>query len=287
MKDILTVVAIFLVAVPCLAYLMVLNIQFAKLKEGSYRLQILSTRAASCIPIYAMIIFISFIRPDAYVALNAPIAIFEGYSFYCFIAFVVENLGGPAGAVSRLKSNGKDLCCTCCCPSDRSNFYQRMSSGVFHLLTSRSIITLVSVIFYYSHSEVGKKIYIVLSLIAFALLVNGLIGIVVFYENVMADCENLMGVSKVLVLKVSVGLIVLQGIIVELITAFNSSVNPKESTEIYCKSNLLSRWLLLLISFHLFCFLYSFIHSSVPITRFYCSCGICLGFGCHVCCLFG
>lgn len=234
-KSLLSIIGAVLFAVPLFSYFLVLNLQYSKLKEGSFRLQILSTRAASCLPVYALIMFLSLVRPDAYTALEVPIAIFEGYSFYCFVALVVENLGGPLQTVKHMRGNGKDLCCTCCCPTDRENFYNRVLSGVFHFLTTRTVVTLVSVICDYSGTKLGKKLYIIFSLVAFCILVNGILGVVVFYENVMADCDNLMGISKFLILKMSVGLIVIQGIIVELIVAFDSSVDATNSVEIYCK----------------------------------------------------
>jgi len=76
----------------------------------------------------------------------------------------------------------------------------------------------------------------VLSLVSFALLVNAVLSTVIFFENVYDQCTNLMAISKFLVIKVSVGLIVVQGIIVEIIIALDKATKGYDYTiRMYCK----------------------------------------------------
>ena len=75
-----------------------------------------------------------------------------------------------------------------------------------------------------------------LSLVSFALLVNAVLSTVIFFENVYDQCTNLMAISKFLVIKVSVGLIVVQGIIVEIIIALDkASSGDDNAIRLYCK----------------------------------------------------
>jgi hypothetical protein len=71
---------------------------------------------------------------------------------------------------------------------------------------------------------------VVLSIVAFMLLVNAVLSTIIFFENVYEQCTNLMAISKFLVIKVSVGLIVTQGIIVQIVIALNK-VTLKDDSE--------------------------------------------------------
>lgn len=89
------IISAILTIITFICYARVVTSQFRYLKEGTKRLQVLACRTALCIPIYAFIIFISLLAPAAYEGLQIPITLFEGYSFYCFFALLVNNLGGP------------------------------------------------------------------------------------------------------------------------------------------------------------------------------------------------
>ena len=49
-------------------------------------------------------------------------------------------------------------------------------------------------------------------------LVNAFLSLVIFYHSIMTSSTNISATSKIVMLKVCVGLIVVQGIIVQIIT---------------------------------------------------------------------
>jgi hypothetical protein len=61
---------------------------------------------------------------------------------------------------------------------------------------------------------------LVLTVLSLMLLVNGFASLVVFYRLLIDESANLLGACKIVLLKISVGLIVVQGLIEEFLFAF-------------------------------------------------------------------
>jgi hypothetical protein len=218
--------SIFICVTMWFLYFLVVNKQHGYITPETYRLQVLSSRCGLCLPVYGLIVLISLVYPESFFALEVVVSVFEGYSFYCFFAFVVTNLGGPESAVKIMKDNGKPLCvptycCNCCCPEDRTDVYNKTLWNEWHFVFSRTIIVLIATIFKGTGTKTGKQLFVILSVIAFFVLVNGVMSVVNFYENVMNDCANLKGIMKFLIIKVSVGLLVFQTIVTEGVIEFN------------------------------------------------------------------
>jgi hypothetical protein len=159
---------------------------------------------------------LSLLYPRIFYALKIPVAFFEGYSFYCFFALIVENLGGPNRTVKLLINKEKDLCCHCLCPANKEKFYLRTLSSEWHFVFTRTAIVFISTVFYYFEM---KKIFLLLQIFAFLILSNGIMSILNLYENVLNESKNINGVFKFFVLKFAVGLMVVQGFFVEYIIA--------------------------------------------------------------------
>lgn len=236
LNGIIDIVGACLTLVPVICYFYILRTQYNMRKEGTLRLQVLNCRAVIGVPIYAVFVFISLIFPQGYNAFNIPIAAFEGYSFYCFFSLVVTNLGGPSETVRYIQDANNPICCTklfcsSCCPTDSARFYARVLSALFHFVTTRMVVVCLSVIIFYAlPTTAGKLIFVVLQLVSFVILVNGVLSVVNFYENVMDANSNIYGVLKFLVLKISVGLIVVQGLIVDIIIALNKVTLQPDDT---------------------------------------------------------
>jgi len=73
----------------------------------------------------------------------------------------------------------------------------------------------------YIDGKLATNLTVVLALISFCFVVRGFGSLVVFYENIYSYSTNISGFYKLLILKMSVGIIVLQGIIVEILVAFD------------------------------------------------------------------
>jgi len=176
------------------------------------------------LPIYAILMYISLVGPKAFAALTILITAVEGYSFYCFFAMIVTNMGGPAAVVSYMRQNAKGLlCCQGCCPSEHAAFYKKATWALFHFFVTRTILIFFSAICYYSGSKAGKALYAIFTVISAIVLFYGLSCLVLLYENVYANCKNLYGIVKLLLLKFSVGMIVLEGLIEQFLVLTNSS----------------------------------------------------------------
>ena len=85
-----TIAAIILVFIPWISFFRIFNAQYCSLKHETVALQILITRSALFPTLYATIMFISFLIPESYDALQIVIAFAEGYSLLCFFALIVQ-----------------------------------------------------------------------------------------------------------------------------------------------------------------------------------------------------
>eukprot|EP00981_Chlorochromonas_danica_P000450 scaffold96_cov167-Ochromonas_danica.AAC.57 len=211
MVDKMTATAVGLLFVPIVAYIIDFILQYRGLQEGAERIAILNIRVALFLPFYAFFMMIGCAAPRALPALNIPLNLVESYSFYCFFVLLVSNLGGSNAFVNAMNSTNKTIfCCNPCCPKDNLGMYNGARSGLWHLIITRNVITVIAAICDYSGSRAGKALYAVLSV--------------------------------VLLLKFSIGLIVFEGLICQFMIAFNkepydddSDWNAEEKTSrAYC-----------------------------------------------------
>ena len=228
--------SVVILIAPLLCYYAILRVSYRMILQqdsSTQRIQILSTRTALFLPIYSIIIWVSLVAPVLYVPLQVPTALAEGYCFTCFFAMVVENLGGPDETVAAMVESGRRPLIQCCCPATPRLFFQRVQGSLFHFLWTRTVVVLVSVVctFVSKHSQTYADPAFVASLVltmaSFALLINGFGSLVLFYEVVISESSNLLATGKIILLKISVGLIVIQGLIEEFLYAFGViSVQP-------------------------------------------------------------
>lgn len=239
----MTATAVGLLFVPIVAYIIDFILQYRGLQEGAERIAILNIRVALFLPFYAFFMMIGCAAPRALPALNIPLNLVESYSFYCFFVLLVSNLGGSNAFVNAMNSTNKTIfCCNPCCPKDNLGMYNGARSGLWHLIITRNVITVIAAICDYSGSRAGKALYAVLSVVCVILLFNSLMRIFLIYELIYEHCQNVFNVWKVLLLKFSIGLIVFEGLICQFMIAFNkepydddSDWNAEEKTSrAYC-----------------------------------------------------
>ncbi len=176
------ITAIFF-AIVCTAYLMIFFNQYRQHTPGTERLTVMNSRTAIFLPLYSIFIYISLNAPKALTAMEVPMTFIEGYSFYCFFVMIVTNLGGPAGAVQAFKDSGKSLmCCNSFCNpnNDAKAYYIKTTKALFHFVITRTIITLIAAIAYYSSSKVGKVVFAALSVVSSVLLFYCLPHLILF-----------------------------------------------------------------------------------------------------------
>jgi hypothetical protein len=203
MLDDISKLSLFFTLVPVVAFLLLVRSQYLSLQKKTYRLTVLNVRAAFFLPLYALFIFFSVIAPKSYVLVIVVVTIVEGYSFYCFLAMITTNLGGPAATVDLMYQSQRKLFCSCCCPSDSALFFQKTTWAIFHLFITRSILSVFSAICFYSHTDRGKAAYVILNSVSAVMLFYGVICLVnlckyiVFWKcSSLPRCQLLRLVAK-------------------------------------------------------------------------------------------
>lgn len=175
------------------------------------------------LPQYAFILFLGVLSPKVFPFYEVAISICEGLSFYGFFAMLVHNFGGPNAIVRRMSSLTKAPMCKC--PTDAAKFYQRVHTGLWTFLCYRTILTLLAAIF---HSMGIMALYGVCTGLTVGILIWSFGSLVFFYENLMDLCGNFNGTYKLLLVKASVGAIVIQGIIFDLLLTFNAKIEDEK-----------------------------------------------------------
>jgi len=219
-------------SIPLLTYCVVVNNLWEYITVNNRRLTILSARTVLFFPIYTAILLISLLAPAANDILEVLIAIAEGFSFFCFLALVVENLGGVRAAIEMQQSNGQPLICNCA-SSNYKKFYVIMHSRLSNILMIRPIIVLFQAVFMMiGERNPTKRIYKALAgifaVVSFIVLILGFASMLIFFHNIYKQCENMKGVLKIFLLKISVGAIVIQGLIELALSEYSNSTNQED-----------------------------------------------------------
>jgi len=159
------------------------------------------------------------------------IAIAEGFSMFCFLSLVIENLGGVRAAIGIQEAAGEPLICNCA-NKNYKGFYTNMYARISMVMTVRPIIVLFQAVFMmleerHSGNKAYKGIASILALISAAILLTAFISLAIFYFSVMNHCANIYGTVKIFLLKICVGAIVLQGL-AELVLAEYAPTTAQE-----------------------------------------------------------
>jgi len=220
--------AVFL-ALTVIAFAVVTVRQYTCLHPITYRLIVLSTRTATFFPLCAFLIWMSLMSPSSYVMMIGVISVIEGYALYCFLCLIVSNLGGPLATIDLMRNSDRELFCGICCPSDSAMFYDKATWAMFHVLVTRTIIHIFSAISFYAGTPTGLLAYGILNLISAAIIIHGVLCLVILYESVFSYCTNLFGVMKLVLLKICVGVIVIQGLIATFL--YSSGATPYQDDD--------------------------------------------------------
>lgn len=127
---------------------------------------------------------------------------------------------------------------------------------MYNMFYTRSVVSLIAAVCFYSGTEAGHAVYAVCSVVNALMLVYSLLMLVNFYEGVFNYTKNLFGLLKLLMVKISVGLITLEGLIESLLVAANkvpyndddSFSSDEKAQRFYC--------LLVLIEFAVLSFIF-------------------------------
>ena len=96
-----------LFAVLIVSFLVITGIIYSRLGHQVTRVDILSARLASFLPVFGLIYFINIIVPSGTQVIDILEAIFDGYYLSAFFALLVINLGGPKRTLMHLDEAAK------------------------------------------------------------------------------------------------------------------------------------------------------------------------------------
>lgn len=204
------IVGLFLLAVPVVAWVLILLKQYEFSKPKTYRVNVLLARTSLFLPLYAVFVWAALADPEVYEGMQILFSIVEGYSFYSMFAMIVANLGGPANAVRTMRAANRAPYCTSCCPTEPATFYSKVLGALWYFFFIRVVFIIIATIGYYKHLQ---KVYLVFTLLGLGFLIYALVSLISFYENLL---HLKMGhVWKMVTLKVAIGIIVIEGLIEE------------------------------------------------------------------------
>ena len=168
--------------VPFLAYAAVVFLQSRYADSTNYRQTVLSTRAAFFLPGYALFMWLSIMAPSSFTAMSVLINFVEGISFYTFFSMIIQNVGGSAQTVELMISSQKEyFLCSCCFPAnDKALFFRRTAWTMFHMLFTRVVLSIIGAICYYSGSNAGKALFLVVQVVNAALVIMMVVHLVNF-----------------------------------------------------------------------------------------------------------
>jgi len=214
-----------------LMYAIVFMLQVSKLEPTTARLQVLAVRAAFCLPFYGFFIWLSIVEPRAYTIFLIFITFVEGFAFYNYASLIITDCGGPNRFVELLKGSGRSLlCCGSCCPKDFVVYYKRATWAIWHFWWTRTVLAVLVCICSFSHTPAGKALQALFSVTGAVIVLYAIVAFVLMYENVYKETMNVNGLSKFLLVKLSVGAIVLQGLIAEFLVTSNKAPYTDDDT---------------------------------------------------------
>ena len=259
-EGIVVLFGLLLLSAPFYAYYQLICVTHATLYKKTLRTSVLACRTAIFLPAYSSIMWVSLALPSLYLALQIPISIAEGFCFLSFFAMLTSNLGGAAktsNILTKLFQSGKTPLCGCCCPGSGTSFYIRVYDALWHFLNTRTVfVAITSVLQYVIHFDTYISAGALKTTSVFAYLFtcvtvyflgNGFGSLVMFYEMLYTASSNLSGTFKILLLKFSVGLIVVQGLVEEFL--FASGYITVGDSDTYTAEQRAQRYYCLLVIF--------------------------------------
>lgn len=208
----LALMGIGLVLVPIIAWVLILRKQFTISNSKTYRINVLTARTCLFLPLYAIYLWISVLDPYMNDALEPFYAVVEGYSFYCMFALLVTNLGGPRATILTLRRYPDRHTFCPCYPWDGHALYSAVLSALRYMFLFRVVLVILATVLVYLDL---RTLYLAVTGVSLCVLIYGVVSLINFYEVLMH--LDLGHVFKMVTLKVSVGLIVIQGLVEEIL----------------------------------------------------------------------
>jgi Organic solute transporter Ostalpha len=164
--DSLGCLAFVLAAFPCIVFIGILRHQVNNVDLEVYDLQVLNTRAALLLPLFAIMIAISAAAPSTFVALLVPEAILESVCMYSFLGLVVSNTGSPYGAIKFMQTSDRTEPCCECQKGAAKACYERVLLAMKQYVFVRPVVVLASSTIWYTATVRNNPMFHILTLVA-------------------------------------------------------------------------------------------------------------------------
>lgn len=162
--------------------------------------------------------------PSSYHLLEIFESIVESYTCYCFFAMIIHNCGGPARVVKFLSNSDRVLCCTFQKTHSKS-VYRFVCFSMWGFVYIRPIISLVGFVFLFLKMD---ALFTVCQSIGTVITFHMLLCLLTLVYNVYEECHGLNVAYKLMVLKVSVGLVSIQAILMDYLFLYGFLAVPDD-----------------------------------------------------------
>lgn len=228
--DTLGFIGVVLLFIVTLTYIRVLRHQYNVViqKPQNLRIVVLSVRAAFVALGFAICYWVSLVYSYAYTFMLIPEAYIEAYCIFAFFALTNVYVGGPEKVVDVIRTSKRTFPSRIFADSMRLNpdgFYRGIYNAHWQLFFIRPILVMVSVILYYANAYYATKTgqgntahtCLVLSMIINALsallVIVAVTALVKNYHILYPHCSGLNATWKIIIIKLTVGLVVSEGLI--------------------------------------------------------------------------
>jgi hypothetical protein len=217
---------VFLCSVTLVLYIRILFHQHKFLNENTltHRLVVLNVRTALLVPAFSICYLISLEFTRAYLYMQLPQSIVQGYATFCFVALFVHYCGGPEQCLEIFRTSNayfpsiffKDTCL------DINKYPRRFYNFVYftqiQLLVVRPIL-IVAVI-----ATADERMLLasnIISGVASCMVIIGLFGLIKLYHVLYAHAKGLNAKVKIIVIKGTLGLVLIEALVEQVLVAFS------------------------------------------------------------------
>lgn len=195
-----------------LSFVLVLRAQYQLATKANYGMVVIALRATSLLPIFMLFIFLSLWTPLLFPFYKVPAAIFEGYGVYCIWALIVRNCGGPEGSIKVMIESKRGICWPLSTDEQCRRFYSNANTAIWQFAVLRWISVALGCIFFYAEVQ---EVYIICSVIAAVSTVYMLPYLFMSAHVLLDACSGLNILVKLALVKVSVGLILIEDLVMQ------------------------------------------------------------------------
>jgi hypothetical protein len=215
------IVGIVLMLVTFVSFVRVANHQYKHVKKspGSFRMAVLSLRAAAVIPGFAICYWLSLMFPNIYAGMQLPEAFLQAYCVYCFFAMIAYYVGGPAKCIDafRVSTHTFPDCMFGCMNRTPERCYYHAYLAVWQFMFVRPVTTVIVIIAYYAGQN---DLSLLISALTTMQAAWGVGGLVKFYHVLYDYCKGLNMTKKIFVIKTIIGLILFQAFLEQVLFYF-------------------------------------------------------------------